>query len=94
MAMSGAFHMRLASSAHNTAIESLAHGFYGNMVSSLRQAQNVAPVMGHVGTQEHLAVVEAIAARNVEAATSVMSRHLHRTEERVRSAHSESVHTD
>lgn len=86
MAMSGAFHMRLASSAHNAAIESLAHGFYGNMVSSLRQAQDVAPVMGRLGTEEHLELVEAIAARDVDAATSIMSRHLHRTEERVRSA--------
>ena len=42
--------------------------------------------MGKLGTEEHQELVEAIAARDVDAARAIMSWHLHRTEERVRSA--------
>jgi GntR family transcriptional repressor for pyruvate dehydrogenase complex len=84
MDMSAAFHVGVATSAHNPAIESLVQSFHGPMLLSLRQARNVAPAMGRRGTEEHAALVEAIDKRDLETAIQVMSTHLDRTASLVR----------
>lgn len=84
MEMSAAFHVGVATSAHNPAIESLVQSFHGPMLRSLRQARNVAPAMGRKGTDEHAALADAIERRDIEAATEVMTIHLDRTASLVR----------
>lgn len=85
MAMSAAFHVRVAACTHNPAIEMIVHSFHGPLLMSLREAQTVAPLMGRKGAQEHRRYVEAIRDRDVETARDVMTTHLHRTAERVKS---------
>jgi GntR family transcriptional repressor for pyruvate dehydrogenase complex len=84
MNLSAAFHVGVATSAHNPAIESLVRSFHGPMLLSLRQARIVAPAMGRKGTDEHAALVDAIEKRDLEAATRVMTTHLDRTASLVR----------
>jgi DNA-binding FadR family transcriptional regulator len=84
MSLSAAFHVGVATCAHNPAIETLVQSFHGPMLLSLRQAQIVAPAMGRRGTDEHAALVDAIEARDVEAAIKVMTTHLDRTANLVR----------
>ena len=88
MAMSAEFHVRVAACAHNAAIEMLVHTFHGPLLMSLREAATAAPVMGQRGTYEHRDLVEAIAARDVTAATGIMHRHLSRTARRLSRASS------
>ncbi len=84
MAMSAAFHVRVAACTHNPAIEMIVHSFHGPLLMSLREAQNVAPLMGRKGSREHRRYVEAIRDRDVEAAREVMTVHLQRTADRVK----------
>jgi DNA-binding FadR family transcriptional regulator len=84
MSLSAAVHVAVAACAHNPAIETLVHSFHGPMLLSLRQAQIVAPAMGLRGTEEHAALVDAIEARDAEAAVAVMTTHLDRTASLVR----------
>ena len=83
MPMSAAFHVRLAASTHNAAIEMLVRSFHGPLLMSLREAQVAAPLMGHRGTTEHRDLVEAIADRDADRATEIMRTHLSRTARRV-----------
>jgi GntR family transcriptional repressor for pyruvate dehydrogenase complex len=83
MAMSATFHARVAECTHNPAIETLVQSFHGPMLMSLREAQVAAPLMGHLGTEEHRELVQAIEARSLETAVDVMRRHLDRTAKRV-----------
>ncbi|NRQ31789.1 FadR family transcriptional regulator [Nonomuraea sp. NN258] len=83
MAMSAAFHVRVASSAHNPAMEMLVHTFHGPLLMSLQRAQVSAPLMGLRGAHEHFELVEAIEQRDVERARAVMTRHLQRTADRL-----------
>jgi GntR family transcriptional repressor for pyruvate dehydrogenase complex len=83
MAMSAAFHVRVASSTHNPAIEMLVQSFHGPMLMSLQQAQVAAPLMGPRGAHEHFELVEAIEQRDTERARAIMSRHLQRTADRL-----------
>jgi GntR family transcriptional regulator, transcriptional repressor for pyruvate dehydrogenase complex len=83
--LSAEFHTRLAEATHNTAIALFAESFQGPLLASLRQAQRVAPEMGKAGLLEHRAIVDAIRARDAEAARTIMSEHLERTARRVRS---------
>ena len=85
MTLSAEFHTRLAKATHNTAIALFAESFQGPLLASLRQAQRVAPEMGKAGLLEHRAIVDAIRARDAEAARTIMSEHLERTARRVRS---------
>jgi GntR family transcriptional repressor for pyruvate dehydrogenase complex len=85
MSMSAAFHVRIATSTHNPAIEMLVQSFHGPMLMSLREAQVAAPLMGHRGTDEHLELALAIQRRDVEGAMRVMRKHLERTAKRVES---------
>jgi GntR family transcriptional regulator, transcriptional repressor for pyruvate dehydrogenase complex len=86
VALSAEFHTRLAGATHNNAIALFAESFQGPLLASLRHAQRVAPEMGKAGLLEHRAVVDAIRARDADAARAVMSEHLERTARRVRSA--------
>lgn len=86
MAMSAAFHVRVAACTHNAAIEMLVQSFHGPMLMSLREAHVAAPLMGHRGNEEHLELVEAIERRDAEAAARIMREHLERTAGRVAQA--------
>lgn len=81
--MSADFHVRLAASTHNGAIEMLVQSFHGPLLMSLREARIAAPLMGHRGTEEHLQIVEAIEARDADRASRIMREHLQRTADRV-----------
>jgi DNA-binding FadR family transcriptional regulator len=85
MGMSAAFHIRVAACTHNPAIEMLVQSFHGPMLMSLEQARAAAPLMGRRGTDEHRKLAQAIAKRDLEAATSVMRTHINRTARRVKS---------
>jgi GntR family transcriptional regulator, transcriptional repressor for pyruvate dehydrogenase complex len=76
------FHMRLGRAAHNGAIELLLDSLREPLLSSLARSHEEAPV-GQVAVQEHLAMVEAIAARDADKTTSIMTLHLRRTAARV-----------
>jgi DNA-binding FadR family transcriptional regulator len=84
MDLSAAFHVGVATCAHNPAIESLVQSFHGPMLLSLRQARIVAPAMGLKGTEEHAALVDAIENRDIDVAIQVMTTHLDRTADLVR----------
>jgi DNA-binding FadR family transcriptional regulator len=88
MAKSAEFHVRLGACTHNGAIEMLVHSFHGPLLMSLREASTASPLMGQRGTYEHRDLVEAIAARDVAAATELMHRHLSRTARRLARASS------
>lgn len=83
MAMSAAFHNRVAACTHNAAIEMLVTSFHGPLLMSLREAATAAPLMGQRGTGEHRDFVEAIAARDEAKATDIMRRHIGRTAKRL-----------
>jgi DNA-binding FadR family transcriptional regulator len=83
MAMSAAFHARVAACTHNAAIEMLVHSFHGPLLMSLREAQVAAPLMGVRGTNEHRDFVEAVAKRDEARAEEIMRVHLDRTARRV-----------
>lgn len=83
MSMSADFHVRVAACTHNPAIEMLVQSFHGPLLMSLLEAQVVEPLMGHRGSEEHNAFVDAIAGRDVEQARSIMREHLQRTADRV-----------
>jgi GntR family transcriptional repressor for pyruvate dehydrogenase complex len=89
MQMSADFHIRLAACTHNGAIEMVMHSFQGPLLMSLLTAQTVAPLMGRRGGQEHVALIDAIAARDVEKAEIIMATHLRRTVRRVAKAATE-----
>jgi GntR family transcriptional regulator, transcriptional repressor for pyruvate dehydrogenase complex len=83
MKMSAEFHTRLAACTHNAAIEALVHSFEGPLLMSLLTAKAAAPLMGRKGGQEHTALIDAIADRDVERAETIMRTHLRRTARRV-----------
>ncbi|GGI95669.1 FadR/GntR family transcriptional regulator [Streptomyces brasiliensis] len=84
MEMSADFHTRVAACTHNAAVEMLVQSFHGPLLMSLREAQSVSPQMGQRGSKEHRQFVEAIAARDAEAAAEIMRTHLRRTASRVK----------
>lgn len=83
MTLSAEFHVRVAACTHNAAIEMLVQSFHGPLLMSLLEAQTLAPVMGRRGNTEHQEFVDAIARRDVDAATEIMRKHLQRTADRV-----------
>lgn len=86
VALSAEFHTRLAECTHNAAVTLFAESFQGPLLISLRHAQRAAPEMGKAGIREHRAVVDAVRARDVQAARTIMAEHLGRTAKRVRSS--------
>ncbi|HWB35085.1 MAG TPA: FadR/GntR family transcriptional regulator [Rugosimonospora sp.] len=83
MEMSADFHTAVAACTHNSAIRTLVQSFHGPLLMSLLEAKNVAPLMGRTGLAEHVAFVDAIAAKDVSKAREIMSTHLQRTARRV-----------
>jgi GntR family transcriptional repressor for pyruvate dehydrogenase complex len=81
--LSAEFHRRLARAAHNRATELMADTFYGPLLMSLARAKAVAPEMGQLGVREHMALVDAIRARDSAAAHTIMLEHLGRTARRL-----------
>src|SRR4051794_23067091 len=81
--LSAEFHRLLARAAHNRATELMADTFYGPLLMSLQHAKAVAPEMGERGVREHVALVDAIRARDPEAAHDIMIEHLGRTARRL-----------
>lgn len=81
--MSAAFHTRLADCAHNHALSMLIESFHGPMLMSLREAHEIAPIMGKKGGQEHRQIAEAVRDRDLETARTIMSTHIDRTAARV-----------
>ncbi|NEK85949.1 FadR family transcriptional regulator [Blastococcus saxobsidens] len=81
--LSAEWHTRFAVATHNRAVAMLVESLHDPLVHSLEQAREVAPLHGRQGVEEHRALVEAIAARDVGAATDLMRTHLLRTAERV-----------
>jgi GntR family transcriptional repressor for pyruvate dehydrogenase complex len=82
LSLSAEFHVRVAHSAHNGAIELLVRSLREPLLLSLAHAHQRAP-MGRTGVEEHMAFVEAVAERDAAKATAIMHRHLGRTLERV-----------
>jgi GntR family transcriptional regulator, transcriptional repressor for pyruvate dehydrogenase complex len=83
MDLSAEFHARVAQATRNPAVSMLVESFRGPILMSLEQAKATAPEMGELGTQEHLLFIEAVRARDPEAAAAIMRRHLERTAHRV-----------
>jgi DNA-binding FadR family transcriptional regulator len=83
MAMSATFHSRVAACAHNDALTLLIQSFHGPLVMSLREAHEIAPVMGERGTVEHRELAEAIRDRDLARAQQIMASHIDRTAARV-----------
>jgi DNA-binding FadR family transcriptional regulator len=83
MEMSAEFHIRVAASTHNKAVEMLVHSFHGPLLMSLKEAQIAEPLMGHRGAREHLDFVHAVRRRDVGEAESIMRTHIDRTATRV-----------
>jgi GntR family transcriptional repressor for pyruvate dehydrogenase complex len=84
--LSAAWHTRYARSAHNRAVAMLVESLQEPLIRSLEQAREAAPAHGRRGVEEHRALVDAIAARDVAAATELMRTHLRRTADRVEAA--------
>lgn len=85
MEHSADFHTRIAGCTHNAAIEMLVHTFHGPLLMSLLEAEAAGPLFGRKGVAEHAEFVEAVAARDVELAETIMRTHIGRTAARVRS---------
>jgi GntR family transcriptional repressor for pyruvate dehydrogenase complex len=85
VSLSAEFHVRVARATHNPAIEMLAQSFRGPMLMSLLRAQEEDPKVGIVGTAEHRQFVLAVQRKDVSAAIAVMTEHLARTAQRLRS---------
>lgn len=83
MEMSAEFHIRVARMAHNGAIEMLLGPFHRPMLTSMKAAREVAPVMGALGVKEHRKFVLAVRDHDVPKATALMRAHLERTASRV-----------
>ncbi|GAA3156383.1 FadR/GntR family transcriptional regulator [Blastococcus jejuensis] len=83
MEMSAEFHVRVAASTHNKAVEMLVQSFHGPLLMSLKEAQIAAPLMGHRGAHEHLDFVHAVRRRDVAAAEAIMRTHIDRTATRL-----------
>ena len=83
MELSAKFHVRVAACTHNSAVEMLVGSFHGPLLMSLEEAHVRAPLMGHRGAKEHLALVRAIGRRDEVAAATIMRTHLQRTANRV-----------
>jgi GntR family transcriptional regulator, transcriptional repressor for pyruvate dehydrogenase complex len=86
LALSAEWHNRFARCTHNRAIALLAESLHDPMIRSLQEARSTAPSHGRLGVEEHRALVDAVAARDVERAIELMRVHLTRTASRVSGA--------
>lgn len=83
MGLSAEFHVRLTRCSHNEAIQLVVDAMQGPLLNSLQEAKQTAPEMGVKGFREHRAVVEAIAAGDVERTHRILADHLDRTAARL-----------
>jgi GntR family transcriptional repressor for pyruvate dehydrogenase complex len=83
LTLSAEWHTRFARSAHNRAIALLAESLHDPMIRSLQKARSAEPTHGRRGVEEHRALVGAVANRDAQGATQLMSVHLNRTAARV-----------
>jgi GntR family transcriptional repressor for pyruvate dehydrogenase complex len=90
--LSAEWHTRYAQSAHNRAVAMLVESLHGPLLMSLERAREAAPMHGRLGVEEHRALVDAIAARDADTATRIMSTHLERTADRL--VHIDGSHED
>lgn len=79
VAVSFAFHLRLAVAAHNPAVSMIMESFREAILMSMREAHHE----GNQGAQEHRAVVDAIERRDAASARSILAGHLRRTADAV-----------
>ena len=86
LSLSAEWHTRYAQAAHNGAVAMLVESLHDPLIMSLERARQAAPLHGRRGVEEHRALVDAIAARDVRRATDLMRTHLERTAERIESA--------
>ena len=86
LALNAEWHTRFARATHNRAITLLAESLHDPMLRSLQQARSAEPSHGRLGVEEHRALVDAVAARDIERATELMRVHLNRTAARVAGA--------
>jgi DNA-binding FadR family transcriptional regulator len=82
--LSTQFHVRLAKAAHNGAVELLVESISSATLASLIEAATVGPVPGRSDGDEHVALVDAIRAKDATKATEIMARHLQRTADLIR----------
>lgn len=87
MDMSLEFHTAVAQATHNPALEMLVESFRGPILMSLKEAKEVAPEMGGLGSKEHERFVQAVRRRDADGAARIMREHLARTAGRVRQEH-------
>jgi len=87
MDMSLEFHTAVAQATHNPAVEILVESFRGPILMSLKEAKEVAPEMGGLGSKEHERFVQAVRRRDADGAARIMREHLGRTAGRVRHEH-------
>jgi GntR family transcriptional repressor for pyruvate dehydrogenase complex len=80
------WHTRYARATHNGAVAMLVESLHDPLVNSLERAREAAPMHGRRGVEEHRALVDAIAERNVGRASELMSAHLDRTASRIATA--------
>jgi GntR family transcriptional repressor for pyruvate dehydrogenase complex len=85
LSLSAEWHSRFAFCTHNRAIALLAESLHDPMIRSLQEARSSVPAHGRLGVEEHRALVDALAERDVERATELMRVHLTRTASRVSS---------
>lgn len=83
MRMSTEFHIRVAQATHNPAVAMIVESIRGSILRSMEQAREAALEMRHLGSQEHERFVQAVRARDSQAATHIMREHLERTGHRV-----------
>lgn len=83
MDMSAEFHTAVGAATHNNAVTMLVRSFHGPLLMSLREAHTVAPQMGLAGLAEHVALVDAIAARDLPGVRQIIRTHLSRTVRRL-----------
>jgi GntR family transcriptional repressor for pyruvate dehydrogenase complex len=82
--LSAEWHTRYAQAAHNRAVAMLVESLHGPLLMSLERAREAAPLHGRGGVEEHRALVDAIAKKDVRTATKLMRTHLNRTAERLK----------
>lgn len=81
--LSAAFHIRVAHATHNQAVAMLVESFRGPMLMSMEKARHAAPEMSRLGAAEHRKFVDAVRARDSEAAVQIMHTHLERAARRL-----------
>jgi GntR family transcriptional regulator, transcriptional repressor for pyruvate dehydrogenase complex len=86
LALSAEWHARYAQAAHNRAVAMLVESLHDPLIMSLERARDAAPLHGRRGVDEHRALVDAIAARDVHRASELMRTHLERTAQRIATA--------